>query len=408
MGKSILCPYCFETFDNTEVMVQCDNFATRTVDGKPKEICEREENRLFNEHWDETVMSKHVFSPSIGIIDKFFGYKPKACKCDQCGANTTRFVCPHCNNWLPTEMIEKGSEIISVIGGPASGKSNYIVALIQQLQKYGYKLQLGQILPQLVGRNKSEYTRNLYEKAKDSIFKDHTPVAKTAITEHPIPWIFRLESHATKKAVYLVFYDTAGESFKDPEEIRRNAKYLEKSRAVIVLLDTLSLPYIQRILDSKKIVNQDQATPFNETMDALNNFATDNPHLYKRPFAFVMSKFDSVIENQEDLEFDIEPFKHNSSFIQTGKLSLREIDESSAMIKSYMEEHWDEGQLGYDVVNKWGDNARFFGVSALGAMTNENLQIDIPEKQEVKPFRVMDPLIWVLHKLGGFGIPVEQ
>ena len=37
MGKSILCPYCFETFDNTEVMVQCDNFATRTVDGKPKE-----------------------------------------------------------------------------------------------------------------------------------------------------------------------------------------------------------------------------------------------------------------------------------------------------------------------------------------------------------------------------------
>lgn len=52
MGKSILCPYCFETFDNTEVMVQCDNFATRTIDGKPKEICEREENRLFNEHWD--------------------------------------------------------------------------------------------------------------------------------------------------------------------------------------------------------------------------------------------------------------------------------------------------------------------------------------------------------------------
>ena len=65
------------------------------------------------------------------------------------------------------------------------------------------------------------------------------------------------------------------------------------------------------------------------------------------------------------------------------------------------------GQLGYDVINKWGDNARFFGVSALGAMTNENLQIDIPENQEVKPFRVRDPLIWVLHKLGGFGIPVE-
>lgn len=407
MGKTILCPYCFETFDNTEVMVQCENFAKRTVDGRQVEICEREENRLFNEHWDETVMSKHVFSPSISVWDKIRGYKPKACKCNRCGANSSRFVCPHCNNWLPTEMIEKGSEIISVIGGPASGKSNYIVALIQQLQKYGYKLQLGQILPQLVGRTKSEYTKHLYERGKEYIFERHTPVPKTPTTDHPIPWIFRLESHATKKAVYLVFYDTAGESFKDPEEIKRNAKYLEKSRAVIVLLDTLSLRYIQRILSRKDIVNQDKATPFDETMDALNNFATDNPQLYKRPFAFVMSKFDSVIQNQEDLEFDIEPFKHNSSFMKTGKLSLREIDEASDMIKSYMDQHWEEGQLSYDVVNKWGDNARFFGVSALGAMVNENLQIDIPQNDDVKPYRVMDPLIWILHKLGGFGIPVE-
>lgn len=408
MGKTILCPYCFEDFDSTEVMVQCDNFATRTVDGTPQEICGRENNRRFNEHWDEIVLSKHVFRPNISFLDKIRGYKPKACKCDKCGANSSRFVCPHCNNWLPTEMIEKGSEIISVIGGPASGKSNYIVALINQLQKYGYKLQLGQILPQLVGRKKEEYTRNLYEKAKNSIFKDHIPVAKTATTEHPIPWIFRLESHATKKAVYLVFYDTAGESFKDIEEINRNAKYLDKSKAVIVLLDTLSLPYIQKILVEKKIVNQDKATPFGDTMNALYNFANENKHLYKRPFAFVMSKFDSVIQNQEDLEFDIEPFKHNSSFIQTGKFSLREVDEASDMIKGYMESHWEEGQLGRDVVEGWGDNARFFGVSALGAMTNENQQIDIPENQDVKPFRVMDPLIWTLYKLGGFGIPVVE
>lgn len=409
MGKSILCPYCFETFDNTDAMAQCENHSTRTMDGIPTEICEREENTRFNNHWDERVMSKHVFSPKIGMFKKLFGgYKPKAVKCDRCGADSTRYVCPHCNNWLPTEMIEKGSEIISVIGGPASGKSNYIVTLIQQLQKYGYKLELS-ILPQLVGRNKSEYTRALYEKARTTVFTDHEPVPKTPPTPHPIPWIFRLESHATQKAVYLVFYDTAGESFKDPEEMKRNAKYLAKSKAVIVILDTLSIPYVQRILESKKIVNQDIATPFLETMDALNNFATDNPHLYETPFAFVMSKFDSIISNKEDLDFDIEPFKANSSFIQTGEFSLRQVDEASDMIKSYMENQWDTGQLGYNVVKKWGDNARFFGMSALGAMTNPNtLKIDIPEKEDVKPFRVMDPLIWLLHKIGGFGIPVKK
>lgn len=408
MAKTILCPYCFESFNNTEVMVQCENYATRTIDGMPQEVCEREENQRFNEHWDEKVMSKHVFYPEIGWKDKIFGYKPKACKCDKCGAPSTRFVCPHCNNRLPTEMIEKGSEIISVIGGPASGKSNYIVTLMQQMQKYGYKLSLSQIVPQPVGRTETEYTTNLYRRAKDTIFKEHTPVPQTRVTSHPIPWLFRLESHTTKKAVYLVFYDTAGESFRDPEEIKKNAKYLQKSKAVIVLLDTLSLPYIQNILASKNIVNQDKATPFSETMDALRSFVTDNPKLKETPFAFVMSKFDSVIQNQEDLEFDITAFKHNSSFINTGVFSLKDIDEASNMIKGYMEEHWDEGALGDDITHLWGDNARFFGVSALGTMINSMMKIDIPDNEQVKPFRVMDPLIWVLHKIGGFGIPTDN
>ena len=407
MGKSILCPYCFNSFDNTSIMVQCENHATRTIDGRPTEICKRELNDRFNKHWDQEVMSKHVFSPNIGIFKKIFGYKPKAAKCDKCGADSTRFVCPVCNNWLPTEMVEKGSEIISIIGGPASGKSNYIIALIHQLQKYGYKLNLARIVPQMVGRNKNEYTSTLFEKGVESIFSDHIPVPKTAKTSHPIPWIFRLESHTTKKAVYLVFYDTAGESFSTIEEIKRNAEYLNKSKAVIVILDTLSVPKIQTMLEKKEIVNQDIATPFEQTMNALENFVTENPRLYRTPFAFVMSKFDSIISNKEDLDFDIAPFVRNSSFIQTGKLSLNEIKTASDAIKDYMENQWDVGQMGHDIFMHWGDNACFFGVSALGAMTNSNGFIDIDEKETVKPFRVMDPLIWTLHKLGGFGIPVE-
>ena len=102
MAKTILCPYCFESFKNTEVMVQCENYTTRTIDGAPKDVCQREENKRFNNHWDSMVMSKHVFYPHIGLKDKLMGYKPRACECDQCGAPSTRFVCPHCNNWLPT------------------------------------------------------------------------------------------------------------------------------------------------------------------------------------------------------------------------------------------------------------------------------------------------------------------
>lgn len=407
MAKSILCPYCFESFDNTDVMVQCRNNSTIIVDGVPTDMCELEMNQRFNQHWGQTVMSKHVFYPNIGWKDKLFGFKVKDYKCDKCGTPSTKFVCPHCNNKLPTRMIENGSEIISVIGGPASGKSNYIVTLIDQMIQHGRRLNFNSPNPEQVGRTEEEYTSNLFKNARKSIFTEHTPVAKTPVSMHPIPWIFELTSNSTKKTVYLVFYDTAGESFRNPDEIEKKAKYLEKSKAVIVLLDTLSLPYIKKILESKNIVNQDLATPFSDTINALRNFVTENPQLKKKPFAFVMSKFDAVIRNKEDLEFDVSAFNDNSSFIKTGVFSLKEIDDASNMIKSYMEEHWDEGALGYDVTHIWGDNARFFGVSALGNMVKE-MKIDISDNDRVKPFRVMDPLIWVLHKIGGFGIPVDN
>lgn len=396
-------------------MVQCENYSTRTIDGKPVEVCQRENNPSFNNFWDEVVMSKHVFAPKVSFTEKIFGYKPKGCACDRCGANSTRFVCPNCNNWLPTEMIEKGSEIISVIGGPASGKSNYIVSMINQLQKHGFRLNLSQILPQPVGRNKNEYTTNLYAKAKDTIFKEHIPVAKTAIRSFSTPWIFRLESHTTKKAIYLVFYDTAGENFKDPEEIKNNAKYLNKSKAVIVLLDTLSIPNIQKILKENNITNQDNITSLHETVETLLNYTIENPHIKKIPIAFVMSKFDAIINNSGLLDCDVSAFVDNnkwvnSQFIKTGKLSIKQIDAASESIASYMcdENAWDCAHLHNELIKTWGDNTRYFGVSALGAMTNENMQIDIPDGEDIKPFRVMDPLVWVLHKLGGFGIPIEE
>ncbi len=415
MSKTILCPYCFESFKNTEVMVQCENYSTRIVDGKPVEVCQRENNRVFNDFWAETVMSKHVFEPKIGFMDKLLGYKPKGCACDNCGGISTRFVCPHCYNWLPTEMIEKGSEIISVIGGPASGKSNYIVSMIHQLQKNGFRLNLSQILPQPVGRNKSEYTTALFDKAKETIFKEHIPVSKTPVREFSVPWIFRLESHSSKKAIYLVFYDTAGENFENPDDIKRNAKYLSKSKAVIVLLDTLSIPTVQKILSENNIINQDNVTPLEHTVRTILSFINEYPKIAKIPVAFVMSKFDAIINNSGMLKCDVTNFVENnkwknSHFIKTGKFSMKEIDTASDTIASYMcnPETWNCEEIYRDIVEKWGDNARFFGVSALGAMTNENLQIDVPDNEEIKPFRVMDPMIWALHKIGGFDIPTDD
>ncbi|WP_300725946.1 ATP/GTP-binding protein [uncultured Bacteroides sp.] len=401
MGKiKILCPYCFQSFYNNEVMLQCENENT-TATGEPK--CGKESNVKFSEFWGNEVQTKHIFSPKTGFMSSLLGYTPKPEKCDRCGYSSKRFVCPHCNNWLPTEMIEKGSEIISVIGGPASGKTTYIISLIHEIRKYGYKVNL-QVTPQQVGRNKSEYTYNKFKEAEQMLFEDKTIVPKTQITSRSIPWILRLESHKSKKAVYLVFYDTAGESFNSAEDMARNARYLSESLGVIVLFDTLSIKKIKAMIEGKGFENDGVATPFDTTASALYNFATDNKALYKKPFAFVMSKFDTIRENKLDVDMNLAPFAENSSFIKTGKFSLEEVENAHQAIKAALEDPdlWDEGQLAADINNNWKDNYKFFGVSALGQMVQDGML-----SQEVKPFRVMDPLLWVLNKIGGFDIPTE-
>lgn len=406
MGKNILCPYCYAHFDNNDIEVECDNIS-KNMNGEP--VCKETINQKFSKHWGRELETHHIYRPQLGMFSFLTSYKPKPEKCPQCGSLSQKFVCPNCNNWLPKEMVEKGAEIISVMGGPASGKSNYIVTLIQQMKKYGNKLGLT-ITPQQVGRNKDEFTSKRYEKARENIFDLKMPLPKTAVTKNEIPWILRLESNVTKKAVYLVFYDTAGENFKDSEKIKMNAKYLKESKAVICVLDTLSVKKIKKVLEANEIQNNDISTPFDETLTALFNFQTNDTSMTDKPFAFVLSKFDAVIDHHEDLGCDVSTFLNddgsprNSDFIKTGKLNLEQIEAAHNAIKGYMDdsETWDESELSFNISSKWGENARFFGVSSFGCMPDENTFLKGDADGEIKPYRVMDPLIWSLYKIGGF------
>ena len=415
----ILCPYCFKKFKTLEVKLQCQNESTQL---KPNDqggyskvpVCPNEEDRKFSDHWGTHVQTKHIFTPKFGLAEKM-GWKAIQGKpCDKCGTVSQRFVCPHCHNWLPTEMIEKGSQIISVFGGPQSGKTNYIVALIHQLMKYRNKLGLTITLQQ-VGRNDSERTDKIYNGYKKLIFDEHQAVPKTQIKagQQPIPWIIRLESTTTKKAIYLVFYDTAGERFDSVNSVH-DLKYFQESEACIVVFDTLAIPRIKKILAKKGIETLGEAYNYNETWQTLKNYEENNKglKLSKKPFAFVFTKFDVVISNQEALNCDVSAFTDdegrfvNSSFIKTGRFSLKQVDSASRSIADYLhaDDVWDEDALASDIWNKWKDNGHFFGVSSFGTMTDDTNTI---QAEEVVPRRVMDPLVWILHKLGGFGIPVE-
>ena len=417
---TILCPYCFTPFDRSEVQMQCVNKTEKqemTEQGTYKRVpsCESVYDEKYNNHWGTQTKIKRVFNANLTFRERHGWKLIQAKNCPYCGIESQRFVCPHCHNWLPAQMIEKGSEIISVVGGPASGKSNYIVALIHQLMRYQNKLGLDVTLQQ-VGRNEEEMTSNMYKAAKKTIFEKKEALKKTQVTKNPIPWIIRMESRNTGKTAYLVFYDTAGESFRDAEKMERDALYFRYSRAVIVAFDTLAIPKIKKVLEKKGIDNYTEAYDYTEMWNTIKAFSQghDSYKLKERPYAFVFTKFDAVIDNCDDLNMAVDVFLDddgnfkNSQYITDtdGRVSKEELKEVSDTIESYLKDpdSWDEEAFATSIKQEWGDNGQFFGVSALGGMCDSAMEIQTKGDGEVKPIRVLDPLVWILIKLGDFGI----
>lgn len=414
-SKKILCPYCFNEFNNSQAYYQCES---EERDREGDYVCHRVVTDEYDKYWKgQDLLMRNVWPMKKRL---FGGPKLDHQKCPQCGYSSRRFVCPHCYNWLPSEMIESGSEIISVIGSPSSGKTNYIVALIHQLRKYGYKINM-QVIPTQIYRDghKDESTQNLFKKMDTQLFTDKTVLQKTSDKKTDIPWIFHLSQPSTGKSIYLVFYDSAGEKFQ--QDIHKNAKYMRESSGVILILDTLSVDYVKKILTKKGQQDLGGASAnYEEIQTALNSLMKEaHVDIEKKPFAFVFSKFDAIIDNCKDLDFASDEFmegdrKIDSEFIKTGKIDLDKIDDISEAIESNLYDNWELGPLA-DYALNWAakkgvrsprdpkNNYKFFGVSALGSMPDETGTIE-----KAEPYRVMDPLIWILHKLGQFDIPTTK
>lgn len=403
--KVITCPYCFKKFNNTDVEYQCENIET-SVDGTEK--CPREVDQRFNDHWGNVVMSKHFFK---GRPFSLFGNTPKPSKCDKCGHESSRFVCPHCHNWLPTEMIAEGSEIISIVGAPNSGKTVYFFNLMRELERKGYLLGLV-VTPQDEGPNRERKTSMIYREMIRRMYDDKLLPEKTPVNvgEKPVPLIFKVTNKKAGKnagkTIYIVFYDTPGEAFEDVEQISRMADHVSNSAGVILFID----PYnIQRLYSAIRAASDGNAVAggISDNDNVLNSLLqkVDKAQSVDKPFAIVFSKIDVVLEGlskegAEELQNNID-MNSNSSFLRTKRFSLSEIDQISGALEAVSDE-WDIGYMRAKIAEKYREeNIKMFAVSSLGS------QPDGDTVGKIQPYRVMDPLVWILYKMGGFDIPVE-
>ena len=399
----VLCPYCFETFKSKEAKCVCQN---HSLDMKGNFKCAHEMHYEYNRFWGMEEMIGHIFPAKSSFWKSYPEIQNQ--KCDQCGGIHVDFVCPHCLNRLPRQIIENGSEIISVIGGPYSGKTNYIVTLMEWMRRYGRQIKMS-IYPQQMCRqgHSEEQTTNLFREKRDSLFNDHTIVNKTPEQDIAIPWIFELKQDkggGKWKSVYLVFYDTAGESFFDPDSMQTYAKYFEHSKGIITLLDTFSVKQIRRLLEAKG-QTLDAAHSIEDTMNTLNNYINESGMRTNKPLAVVLSKFDYIIDNARELgDLDVSHFKDangliDSEFLTHNHLDLSKVKEIHDTLKDYLNSWGSDGDVS-GVMSTFQDNSRLFAISSFGQAPENGKLV-----HDMAPYRVLDPLLWILYKIGDFDIP---
>ncbi len=400
----ILCPYCFKTFDNSKAMLICGNRSRKCTLSITKEYTE-----YWNYNEDSTkAMRPHIYKGGWPLL----GGATKIKDCPKCGDDRPDYVCPHCHNTLPKDMVQYGTDIIPVVGGPYVGKTCYIVSLLNQLNKYGWRLNLTSSLHSMYGD-----ASNVFGKMQDDLFrhKERPPKTPKKTGAEFAPWFIKIEPKVQKKVkrpTYLIFYDIAGEQFEDAKEMQ-SAPMMYASGA-IVLLDVLDISVVKKA--AKYDESQGEIHGIAKTVDALFEYSSEDNVLKDNPIAFVFSKVDVIDAYRSDLgEFgSTVDLKQNSNFTQdeyrrSGTFHnsdfedfIAECDTISNDFKIALKS--DDDLQGLMENHKWKDeNVCLFGVSSLGVDLDED-GIDL-DSVEIKPYRVLDPLIWMLYKLGKIEIP---
>lgn len=400
----ILCPFCLEKFSNGKAKLMCNNSTHK---------CQLKATKEFTDYWgmsmsDPAAQRPHIYDGGFNLLG---AAKPK--NCPVCGDDRPDYVCPHCHNALPREMVLYGTDIIPIIGGPGVGKTCYMVTLIDQLNKFGWRLNLTSSLQSLYGDAASSYREMYNQLFNDKQVLDKTPTRNEG---YNAPWFIKIDNRVKSRKsrpTYLIFYDIAGEQFEDAAIMHRQARPLQFASGAIVLLDTLNLTPVAKVRKQSGITDTEHFSIRN-TVEALFELSGEKQVLQNSPIAFAFSKVDVIDQFRGSLgQFgQAIDLQQNSLFTQSryarpGSFTEQEFNQFLSECDQIREDfqialaECEMDQLMHN--NDWKEsNMGYFGISALGKEPEHSGMID---SETITPYRVLDPLIWILHKLGKIDIP---
>ena len=316
-------------------------------------------------------------------------------KCLECKEAAKHLFCDEIMKEIPIEFLSMKSLPIALLGAKASGKSNYIGVLINEMRKKmagPFNCSLSMTCSQESKQAYDQlYYRPLYEEG-------HTVLATDSGISVP-PLIFPLRFMDVKNKIVnmaaLTFYDTAGENLDNKNVMHKFNRYITNAQGIILLLDPLQVPNIR---------NKLKANGFNE-LPAQNTEIYDVisiiidvirsvknlKGLIQIPLALVFTKIDVL--DQYNILPESSCLKEESEHIKRGAFIKPDFENTNIEMRDLIDNWLDADLISY--INQFKQYS-FFGVSSLGA----NPSGTTINSNGIRPRRVLDPLLWILAESG--------
>ncbi|HMD54543.1 MAG TPA: hypothetical protein VKJ65_08350, partial [Phycisphaerae bacterium] len=347
---------------------------------------------------------------------------------DSRGVICHRMACPRCHLFVAREVIESPLLFVSMIGGPASGKSNFLAAMTWQLR---------QILPQKFSLQWSDVdalTNHLVNSNEEQLFLTGDPDALTYIakteeqgdiydvlniggqsTALTRPFLFAIKPTASHRRAarsaeisrLLCLYDNAGESYLPGADTpsRPYTQHLGKAQLVLFLLDPTQDPRMRQkcqgvstdpqIASSRRIYRQEIL--LQEAGMRIRRYAGLTPNVrYDRPFIVAVSKSDiwgKLID--EDIQTDpYIPVKNSEQFA----VDVARIEQVSEKIRRLLSSVTPEIVASVESIST---NVLFIPISSLGRAPESHPTLPnvlAIRPRDIVPWWVTVPILYSLVK----------
>jgi hypothetical protein len=291
--------------------------------------------------------------------------------------NTKRFECNDCKQIIPHEYMrdkEARREVISVVGFRGNGKTVYFASLFASL----YKL--------------AQHWPGFYIQAVDErglqVWKENMNILKTGVLPDPTqklfpePTILKLSKMPHLDNSFFMFYDTSGEAFEKPSGITNYAKFVKDSRTALFILSPNDMDHEGQSM-------YDLLATYVQGLSELGG-APEQQHL-----VVVLTKAETLqsrLTGYEDIWRYFEEGLLNTLVDFRPRAYIKGMENTSHSLERFLKGELKEAQFVHFAKDRF-KSVEFSIVSALGAAPDGKKLSD-----HIRPKRIMDPLLWVMHK----------